>query len=107
MRFSGHQTNLQMNTQDELNFGDANAGEGYTRWLAQRKLAVAELARQINLPLDHQVEVWLAGGVRLRGKLQLQAERLFLGNGDVQNLGLLVDDVPFTIHEMESCVRLD
>ena len=107
MRFSGRQTNLQMNAQGEFEFGSGNAGEGYTRWLAQRKLAVAELARQIKLPLDHQVEVWLVGGVRLRGKLLLQAERLFLGNDDVQHLGLLVDHVPFTIREMESCVRLD
>lgn len=96
-----------MNAQDEFNFGDASAGEGYTRWLAQRKQAVGELARQIHLPLEHQVEVWLVGGVRLRGKLQLQEGRLFLGNDDAQHLGLLVDHVPFSIHEMESCVRLD
>ena len=96
-----------MTEQSELNFGDGSAGEGYTRWLAQRKLAIAELARQIKLPLDHQVEVWLVGGVRLRGKLQLQAEKLFLGNDDAQHLGLEVDHVPFTIREIESCVRLD
>ncbi len=96
-----------MNAQVEFDFGNGDAGDGHARWLAQRKLAVAELTRQINLPLEHQVEVWLAGGVRLRGKLQLQAERLFLGNDDVQHLGLLVDHVPFTIREMESCVRLD
>jgi hypothetical protein len=93
--------------QEELDFGNGNAGEGYSRWLAQRKLAVSELARQINLPLEHQVEVWLVGGVRLRGKLQLQEERLFWGNDDAQHLGLVVDHVPFTIREMESCVRLD
>ena len=96
-----------MNAQGEFDFDSGSAGEGYTRWLAQRKLAIAELARQINLPLEHQVEVWLVGGVRLRGKLQLQDDRLFLGNDDVQHLGLLVDHVPFVIHELESCVRLD
>ena len=96
-----------MNAQGEFDFGGGSAGDGHTRWLAQRKLALAELARQIHLPLGYPVEVWLAGGVRLRGKLQLQEEKLFLGNDDVQHLGLVVDHVPFSIHEMESCVRLD
>ena len=98
---------LPMNAQGEFDFGNQSPGEGYTRWLAQRKLALRELARQINLPLDHQVEVWLVGGIRLRGKLQLREERLFLEKDDAQQLGLLVDHVPFSIHEMESCVRLD
>jgi hypothetical protein len=96
-----------MNAQGEFDFDSGSSGGGYTGWLAQRKRAMADLARQIHLPLDHQVEVWLVGGVRLRGKLQLQEGRLFLGNDDVQHLGLLVDNVPFAIHEMESCVRLD
>lgn len=100
-------TYLQMNAQGEFDFGNGSADEGYARWLAQRKLAVTEMARQINLPLDHQVEVWLVGGVRLRGKLQLDEERLFLVKDDLQHLKLLVDRVPFSIHEMESCVRLD
>jgi len=96
-----------MNSQGELDFDNERAGEGYKSWLAQRKRAMGELARQINLPLDHHVEVWLVGGVRLRGKLRLQEEKLFLANDDVQQLGLLVDNVPFGVHEMESCVRLD
>jgi hypothetical protein len=96
-----------MNVQGEFDFTSGSVGEGYTRWRAQRKLAIGEMARQVNLPLDHQVEVWLVGGVRLRGKLQLQEGRLFLGNDDAQHLGLMVDHVPFSIREMESCVRLD
>ena len=68
---------------------------------------VGELAREVHLPLDHQVEVWLVGGVRLRGKLQLQEDRLFLGKDDAQHLGLVMNHVPFSIREMESCVRLD
>jgi len=98
-----------MNAQDEFDFGAASAGgdEGYTRWLAQRRLAHVELARKINLPLDHQVEVWLAGGVRLRGKLQLQEEKLFLDHDTMKQLRLQVDHVPFSVNEMESCVRLD
>ena len=96
-----------MNPQGELDFGSVSADDGYSRWLAQRKLAVAEMARQMNLPLGHQVEVWLFGGVRLRGKLELQEEWLFFVKDDVKNLRLLVDHVPFSINEMESCVRLD
>ena len=96
-----------MTAQGEFDFGTASAGAGYTRWLAQRRLARVELARRINLPLDHPVEVWLAGGVRLRGKLELQEERLFLQEDDLHPLRLQVDQVPFTMDEMESCVRLD
>ena len=107
MGWSGHQTGLTMNSQGELDFSGGNAGEGYSRWQAQRKLALVELARKLNLPLQHQVEVWLLGGIRLRGKLQLQEETLFIQEDQVQALALRVDQVPFTMSEMESCVRLD
>lgn len=96
-----------MNAQGEFSF-DAGAGaEGCSRWLAGRKLATAELARRLNLPLDHEVEVWLVGGIRLRGKLRLQEEMLFIAEERVRHLGLLVDRVPFQMREMESLVRLD
>jgi hypothetical protein len=39
----------------------------------------------------------------LRGKLQLQEEMLFIEEDCVRHLGLQVDQVPFTIREMESC----
>jgi len=70
-------------------------------------VAVEAIARQLNLPIDHQVEVWLFGGVRLRGKLCLKEEVLFIEEDRVRHLELLVDHVPFTYREMESCVRLD
>jgi hypothetical protein len=98
-----------MSTQGEFSFdgeGEA-ASEGYTRWVAGRKMAAEELARRLNLPLQHQVEVWLTGGIRLRGKLQLQEEMLFIEEDRVRHLGLRVDNVPFAMREMESCVRLD
>ena len=69
--------------------------------------AVQELARRLGLPLDHQVEVWLCGGIRLRGKLRLQEEILFIEEERVRHLGLVVDHVAFTFREMESCVRMD
>ena len=70
-------------------------------------MAAAELARKINLPLGHVVEVWLRGNVRLRGQLRLRDEVLFLEESAVNHLELVVNRVPFTVAEMESCVRLD
>ena len=93
--------------QGELNFGNDATEQGYTQWLAGRKVAAVELARRINLPLGHQVEIWLRGGIRLRGKLHLQEEMLFMEEEGVRHLELMVDHVRFTYREMESCVRLD
>ncbi len=61
----------------------------------------------MNLPLGHRVEVWLSGGIRLRGILRLQEEVLFIEEERVRHLDLVVDKVPFTYRELESCVRLD
>jgi len=96
-----------MTAQDEFDFGAGSNSEGYNQWLAQRQRALVELARKLNLPLNHPVEVWLAGGIRLRGRLRLQEETLFVPEDHVPRLRLQVDQVPFLIHEMESCVRLD
>jgi hypothetical protein len=96
-----------MSTQGQFNFEAAGTDRGYTQWLTGRRMAVEELARRMNLPLGHQVEVWLLGGIRLRGKLRLEEEVLFIDEERVRHLGLAVDKVPFTYREMESCVRLD
>lgn len=96
-----------MNSQPQFDFAAHATEKGYTQWLAGRQLAAAELAGKIGLPLGHQVEVWLYGGVRLRDKLRLQDEILFIKEEHVRHLGLVVDRVPFTYREMESCVRLD
>ena len=87
--------------------GDGGTEQGYTQWLTGRRLAAAELARRMGLPLGRQAEVWLCGGIRLRGKLRLQEELLFIEEERVRHLELLVEGVPFTYREMESCVRLD
>ncbi|SPE62703.1 hypothetical protein SBV1_890002 [Verrucomicrobia bacterium] len=70
-------------------------------------MAAAELAQRMGLPLGHEVEVWLCGGIRLRGKLRLQEEMLFIEEERVRHLELTVDNVAFAYREMESCVRLD
>jgi len=96
-----------LNPQSELNFGEDGSNEGYTRWLLGRKVATEILAGKMGLPLGHEVEVWLIGGMRLRGKLRLQEETLFIEEEHVRHLGLRVDKVAFTYREIESCVRLD
>ncbi len=94
-------------SQRELNFDAPSSDAGYEKWVTGRRVLVQELARRIHLPLDHQVEVWLTGGLRLRGKLQLKNQLLFIEEETVRHLELMVDHVPFTLREMESCVRLD
>ena len=96
-----------MNQQREFNFRTAHSESGYTEWLVSRQLATDAVARQMNLPVGHQVEVWLFGGVRLRGKLRLKEEVLFIEEDRVRHLELIVDGVSFTYREMESCVRSD
>ncbi|HOX56066.1 MAG TPA: hypothetical protein P5205_02695 [Candidatus Paceibacterota bacterium] len=94
-------------SQSELNFGAAESERGYTQWLAARRVAAEELARRIQLPLGHQVEVWLYGGVRLRGQLRLREELLFMDETAIRHLELVVDGGAFACREIESWVRLD
>lgn len=95
-----------MRAQGEFDFDSGNDA-GFTKWLAGRKVAVKELSSRLGLPLGRPVEVWLVGGIRLRGKLRLQDEVLVIEEENVRHLGLIVDGVPFDLREMESCVRLD
>jgi hypothetical protein len=96
-----------MNAQGELNLDGANSGGGYTQWLESRRVATAEMARWMGLPIGHVVEVWLVGGIRLQGKLGLQEEVLFIEEERVRHMGLQVDNVSFTWRELESCIRID
>jgi hypothetical protein len=93
--------------QGELNFTSEPRAEGYTQWITGRQMAARELARKINLPVGHEFEVWLHGGVRLKGRLSLREEILFVEEDKVRHLELVVDDVAFSYREMESCVRKD
>ncbi len=96
-----------MNSQSEFNFASPTGADGYSEWITGRKLAAAELARRIGLPLGHKVEVWLCGGIRLRGLLRLPEELLFIEEDRLRHLELMVDRTSFTYRELESCVRLD
>ncbi len=93
--------------QGELCFAANGQEEGYTRWVALRQLAVETAAHKLNLPLGHPSEVWLRGGIRLRGILRLAHQVLFIEESRIVDLPLLVDGVAFTYAEMESCLRLD
>ena len=70
-------------------------------------MAAMELARRVGLPIGHDVEVWLRGGIRLRGKLQLQEQVLMIEEDRLRHLEMTVDHVPFTYRDMESCTRTD
>jgi hypothetical protein len=96
-----------MSGQSEFRFDVQQGEQGYTGWLAARKIATKDLALRMNLPLGHQVEVWLIGGIRLRGQLRLREEVLFIEDDHVRHMELMVDHVAFTYRELESCVRLD
>jgi hypothetical protein len=93
--------------QNEFDFNQPQTGHGYEDWIARRKLAHRELALKLGLPVDHPVEVWLRGDVRLRGTLRLQEERLFLDHVRHDDVRLEVDGVAFQVADMESCVRTD
>jgi hypothetical protein len=96
-----------MNEQAEFTFQAAPSENGYLRWMEVRRAAASDLARRLGLPLGHLVEVWLLGGIRLEGRLQLKEELMFVEEDQVRQLQFTVDHTPFFLREMESCVRLD
>ena len=92
--------------QSEFQF-EAAQTDGYQRWTELRRAAAVELAKRCNMPLGHSVEVWLRGGVRLRGVLRLKEELLFTEDDQLNKLEFVVDGVPFTMDHLDSCVRTD
>jgi hypothetical protein len=91
--------------QGELSFAGSGPEEGYTQWVALRQMAVEAAAQKLNLPLGHPCEVWLRGGIRLRGTLRLANEVFFIEETRLLDLALVLEGVSFTYAEMESCVR--
>jgi hypothetical protein len=96
-----------MNLQGQFNFDQNSSESGYANWLAARKVSQEALARRLNLPLGHEVEIWLQGDVRLTGRLRLHEENLLLEEEAVRHLELMVDRARFRVGEIERCVRLD
>ena len=98
----------QMTPQGEFDFAaTGNATDGLAEWRAEFDRSKRELAAAMGLPLDRPVEVWLRGGIRLKGVLRLHENRLFVDSKRDFSLELVVDGVRFTAAEIESCVRLD
>jgi hypothetical protein len=93
--------------QGQLDFQSGQGTDGYSAWVAVRQMAVEAAAQKLNLPVGHSAEVWLRGGIRLRGKLHLASDVLFIEEDRVRNLALELDGVTFKYAEIESCVRLD
>ena len=93
--------------QGQFEFGAAGQEAGYSRWLAGRHLATEAMARRLNLPLGHTVDLWLRGNVRVTGKLRLKEDVLVIDEEAVRHLELRVDRLVFRVGEIESCVRLD
>jgi hypothetical protein len=98
---------LHPEQQFEFEFNRSQSEAGYNQWQQERRAALEKLARKMGLPIGHRVEVWLQGGIRLRGWLRLEEERLWVENARDFKLRLVVDGVPFTAAEIESCVRQD
>lgn len=84
-----------------------NTTDGLVEWRVQRERAMNRAGRQLGLPLGHRVEVQLVSGIQLRGVLTLKDELLFLDTNKIRQVELVVDSVPFSPREIESCVRLD
>jgi hypothetical protein len=93
--------------QGEFNFRGEDSGDGYSQWVVARRVAVDVVAAKLRLPLGRLVELWLRGGVRLRGKLRLQNEILFVEEDRLNDLALVLDEITFKSSEIESWVRLD
>lgn len=96
-----------MRAQSEFSFGAGDHEDGLAAWRKRREDAFRELARRAGLPLGHEVEAWLRGGVRLKGLLELEEAVMFPEREHPSDLRLRIDGVTFRIAEMESCVRRD
>jgi hypothetical protein len=93
--------------QGQFDFNSHRGEDGYGAWQDQRRQAMRQLARKLGLPLEHRVEVWIRGEIRLVGILRLREQTLFVPEDRDSRLELIVDNVPFTPDEMTSCVALD
>lgn len=94
-------------SQPEMDFTTAHLTSGYESWQEQRRAALRTLALQLGLPIGHEVEVWLRGGIVLKGKLRLREELIFLDETRNLHVELVVGRTSFTPTEIEACVRTD
>jgi hypothetical protein len=91
--------------QSEFKFQTSNSSPGYESWREERRRQRAELAESFGLPIGKPVEVWLRGGIRLRGELHLREDLLVHAVCSLENTQFEVNGVTFHYNEMESCLR--
>jgi hypothetical protein len=80
--------------------------DALSHWRKQREQEQLSLAKSLGLPIGAEAEVWLKGGVRLRGRLELDEEMLLHASASTHNTKFLIGRTPFLYSEVESCVRL-
>jgi hypothetical protein len=87
--------------------GARGQADGLSRWRAGRLAALADLRRRLGLPLGHEVEVELTGGMTLRGRLELEEVVLPADPRELDRICFRVGRVRFRRPEIARCVRLD
>ena len=92
--------------QTELNFSSSSTA-GYASWLQARDEAIKTLRHRCGLPIGREVEVWLRGNIRLKGRLRLKEESLFVPEQKERDLRLCVGQTDFAIGEIESCLTVE
>src|ERR1051325_346434 len=91
--------------QRELDF-ERQQPTGLDSWHKEQQRQRQELARSLGLPLGKNVEIWLHGGIRLRGELRLEDATLLHVQSTLQNTRFEVNGLPFGYAEIESCVQM-
>jgi hypothetical protein len=91
--------------QSEFDFQRAGK-DGLLLWREEFRKQQRKLARELNMPLGREVEVWLRDGLRLRGELRFADPLLLPAQCTLENTKFEVGGVAFAFAEMEGCVSL-
>ena len=94
--------------QAEFNFAATPpiVADGLLAWREQFQRQQTELGKALGLPIGSEVEVWLQGGIRLRGHLNFAGENLINAGATLENTRFEIGRTKFTYTDIESCVRL-
>lgn len=92
--------------QQELAFS-APGPDGLQAWYDRRDADRRQLSRDLGLPIGREVELELASGEVLRGKLQLAENLLWIDPGRRLDQVLVIGRCTFKVREIARCVRLD
>jgi len=92
--------------QDELSFSGSGP-DGLKAWYDQRDADRRQLARDVGMPIGHPVEIELADGTILTGKLELAENLLWIEAGRRLDLELRIGACNFRVRDVARCVRKD